>query len=221
MSLFRTYLRVCSTRATMVGCPIVARAVLAHIMVGQPSCQVPGLFEAGPCAIAEQMGIPTDIVRAALEQLGELGLLASEDCSFVMRFPGVFGMLPSDDVSMRANRWISDIQASFPRHGIALLHLMELSETVASLRQRSMVYFIQVGCDGPIKIGRSISPLTRLATLQTGHSQILRLLVTTPGGDELEHALHEKLGLHRIRGEWFAPHADVLAQIAAYKVMKT
>jgi len=42
-------MRVCSTKATMVGCPIDTRAVLAHLMVGQPSCPVPGLFEAGPC----------------------------------------------------------------------------------------------------------------------------------------------------------------------------
>lgn len=217
MSLFRTYMRVCSTKATMVGCPIDTRAVLAHLMVGQPSCPVPGLFEAGPCAVAEQMEISVEVVREALVQLGTRGLLEFEEGAFVMRLPGVFGLLPPEDVAARAAGWAVAIKSGFPKHGVARRHLDELSNVVGSLGQRSRVYFIQVGCDGPIKIGRSTAPLARLATLQTGHSEPLRLLVTTTGGDELEKALHRRLSSHRLRGEWFSPHVEVLAEIDTFK----
>lgn len=220
MSFFRTYMRVYSTKATMVGCQIDTRAVLAHLMVGQPSCPVPGLFEAGPCAVAEQMEISVEVVREAFVQLCTRGLLECEEGAFVMRLPGVFGLLPPDDVAARAAGWVVAIRSGFPRHGVAQRHLDELSFVVGSLGQRSRVYFIQVGLGGPIKIGRSTAPLTRLATLQTGHSEQLRLLVTTTGGDELEKSLHQKLRSHRLRGEWFSPHAEVLAEVDDFKRMR-
>lgn len=70
---------------------------------------------------------------------------------------------------------------------------------------RSWVYFIRRGEDGPIKIGWSKSPTSRLAQLQTGHDMRLHLLATAPGGQWEESNLHRLFCASRLMGEWFAP----------------
>lgn len=82
---------------------------------------------------------------------------------------------------------------------------------VAALTQ--LVYFIQSGEEGPIKIGIARDPESRLAALQTGHHEELRLLAITHGGADQEGAYHMQFAEHRIRGEWFEPHPDILAEI--------
>lgn len=77
-----------------------------------------------------------------------------------------------------------------------------------------LVYFIQSGDDGPIKIGASMDPQSRLAALQTSNPQRLRLLGTIPGGHPKEKAIHLKLKAHRIQGEWFSPHPVTITEIA-------
>jgi hypothetical protein len=77
------------------------------------------------------------------------------------------------------------------------------------------VYFIQAEGGGPIKIGRAANARARLKALQTGSGAPLILLATQPGGAEQERALHILLKKHRLRGEWFAPHADVLKVVEA------
>lgn len=75
------------------------------------------------------------------------------------------------------------------------------------------VYFIQVGVDGPVKIGLSRNVKGRMRSLQTAHPQRLTLLGAVDGDAELEAALHAKLAAHRLSGEWFAPHPDVMAEV--------
>lgn len=74
------------------------------------------------------------------------------------------------------------------------------------------VYFIQAG-DGPIKIGVATDTKRRLAMLQCGNHEPLTLLAATPGGANVEAALHYRFREHRQRGEWFAPHPDLLTEI--------
>lgn len=74
-----------------------------------------------------------------------------------------------------------------------------------------MIYFIQAGHDGPIKIGKAVDPQQRLRTLQTGTHETLRLLAVIPGDHEREAEIHRRLAAHRQRGEWFAATAEVLA----------
>jgi hypothetical protein len=78
---------------------------------------------------------------------------------------------------------------------------------------RAAVYFIQAGTSGPIKIGTAQDPQSRLVRLQTANPWPLYsvLLIWAPAG--LERELHRLLAEHRIRGEWFRPHADVWAAI--------
>lgn len=78
------------------------------------------------------------------------------------------------------------------------------------------VYFIQAA-SGPIKIGRAADARVRCAELQTGSHEELVLLATLKGGRVVERELHRRFAEHRIRGEWFHPHADILAHIAAAK----
>lgn len=77
-----------------------------------------------------------------------------------------------------------------------------------------MVYFIRSGPDGPIKIGTARDPSGRLAALQTGSPHLLVGLGVVSGGAEIEATFHARFSAHRLRGEWFAPHAEILACIS-------
>lgn len=86
------------------------------------------------------------------------------------------------------------------------------------------VYFIQaengLGEPGPIKIGMTKKRLLRdrLSNMQTGCPYPLWLtcaIVASPG---LERALHERFAGHRIRGEWFHPHPDLLSFVESIRL---
>lgn len=77
-----------------------------------------------------------------------------------------------------------------------------------------VVYFIQCGDDGAIKIGIASDPVARLRSLQTAHHERLSILVTTEGGQRAEQAYHKRFAEHRLSGEWFNPHPDILAEIS-------
>jgi hypothetical protein len=76
-----------------------------------------------------------------------------------------------------------------------------------------VIYFVQVGEDGPIKIGRAHSPRSRLASLQTASPVPLRLLGQFDGNARDERHLHRLFAHVRLRGEWFEPSAALLAVI--------
>jgi hypothetical protein len=68
-----------------------------------------------------------------------------------------------------------------------------------------MIYVMQAGEDGPLKFGRAKNPMSRMAELQTGQHETLRLIASFPLPDYREKTLHDSLGEHRLRGEWFKP----------------
>lgn len=70
-----------------------------------------------------------------------------------------------------------------------------------------MIYFVQVGRTGPIKIGFSEKPKRRLITLQVDHFEQLHLLYTFEGSEKNERDLHTRFATSKIRGEWFKPEA--------------
>jgi hypothetical protein len=76
-----------------------------------------------------------------------------------------------------------------------------------------MIYFIQQGQFGPIKIGYSTNPEQRFAAIKTSHHAHLRLLGEIEGSEKDERRLHEKFAPHRIRREWFAPSQDLIDYI--------
>lgn len=77
-----------------------------------------------------------------------------------------------------------------------------------------MIYFIQCGDNGPIKIGTTGSaPHARMSHFQLGCPYELRLLGAVDGGALHESAIHELHLEDHIRGEWFRPSAAVLATV--------
>lgn len=74
------------------------------------------------------------------------------------------------------------------------------------------VYFAGV-TSGEIKIGLAKDVASRISTMQTGNHLEIAVLAVTSGGVSQERAYHRLFAEHRIRGEWFRPHSDILAEI--------
>lgn len=77
----------------------------------------------------------------------------------------------------------------------------------------SDLYFIQSAA-GPIKIGVSNNVAKRLKGLQTSNPHKLTVLAIVRGGALMEFEYHQRFADHRLEGEWFDPHPDILAEIA-------
>ncbi len=74
-----------------------------------------------------------------------------------------------------------------------------------------MIYFIQIGEDGPIKIGFTKSPIAyRISALQTASPYLLTLVGLIDGDEQAEQSLHEKFSEFRMKGEWFEPQSEIL-----------
>ena len=78
-----------------------------------------------------------------------------------------------------------------------------------------MIYFIQQGITGPIKIGftKGTSALSRIKQMQTGNPEELLCLSTLDGGVPEELSLHLQFHAYRLRGEWFHPSQSILDYI--------
>jgi hypothetical protein len=76
-----------------------------------------------------------------------------------------------------------------------------------------VVYFIEVGPGGPIKIGTSRNVRQRLRQLQAKSAAPLSLWGTVPGGEDLEEEYHRMWHHLRRPGEQFEPAPDLLAWI--------
>jgi Meiotically up-regulated gene 113 len=73
-------------------------------------------------------------------------------------------------------------------------------------------YFIG-GDHGAIKIGHTVNVADRLRTIQS-HSPIpLKVLAVVKGSEPRESAYHHQFAEHRLHGEWFSRHPDILAEI--------
>ena len=66
------------------------------------------------------------------------------------------------------------------------------------------IYFVK-SSEGPIKIGFSSQPWSRLACLQADNHARLSLMAVMPGTMRGEKAVHIRFANLRIRGEWFRP----------------
>lgn len=76
--------------------------------------------------------------------------------------------------------------------------------------KKGHIYFIQVGESGPIKIGFSSNVDQRLRTLQTGHTEKLKLLHSQIGTKADEGRLHNRFRNIHIKGEWFEADPSLL-----------
>lgn len=85
-----------------------------------------------------------------------------------------------------------------------------LAET--EIQKHRIVYFIGT-LDTAIKIGTSYSAADRFKTIQSMSPIPLEILAVRQGGETVENAYHHWFYEHRLHGEWFSPHADILAEI--------
>lgn len=85
----------------------------------------------------------------------------------------------------------------------------------------SLLYFVQTGESGPIKIGISTlaNMKSRVTSLQTSNAEKINvlavLIVANP--QYLEENLHNHLSEHRMNGEWFRPDDRILSFVALAK----
>jgi len=82
-------------------------------------------------------------------------------------------------------------------------------KTSRNIMNNTIIYFIQQGNDGAIKIGISNNFEKRLAQLQTGSPYRLKVLLTINGNERLEKQLHNKFAEFRLSGEWFKPVGQI------------
>lgn len=75
------------------------------------------------------------------------------------------------------------------------------------------IYFVAFAEGGPIKIGFTSNFEYRLQHLQTSCPYELTVLARVEGTTADERQMHRQFADHQIRGEWFEPHADILAEI--------
>lgn len=74
-----------------------------------------------------------------------------------------------------------------------------------------MIYFIQAGKKGAIKIGYTDKPVEeRLYSLQTASAEQLFILGTIDGTKKEEKLIHKKYHIYQIRNEWFQPGEALL-----------
>ena len=80
-----------------------------------------------------------------------------------------------------------------------------------------MIYFIQEGKRGAIKIGHTygVNIKRRFQNLQTAHCRVLHVLGTQDGTLHDEDSLHERFAPYHVRGEWFRPAPAVIEYIKA------
>lgn len=76
-----------------------------------------------------------------------------------------------------------------------------------------MIYFIQVGTSGHIRIGCSIEPWKRIKQLQRRHLETLHLLKTLPGSHERKREIYKELFPYKIQSNCYEPESKVRAYI--------
>jgi hypothetical protein len=85
-----------------------------------------------------------------------------------------------------------------------------------------MVYFIQAGVGGCIKIGVTVDVSDRMNNIQVGCPDEVTLIggIYDRRAYKIEAALHDRFDEHRHRGEWFRPSAELLAFVARWPMSR-
>lgn len=109
--------------------------------------------------------------------------------------------------------------SSIPRvhHAQALQELLGIpsqdwvaEQQISKVKNPVVVYFLQRGKNGPIKIGFSRNPKQRITAIQAYCAEKLRVLLILPAdAEKREKAIHEQFQRFRLKGEWFEPSQDL------------
>jgi hypothetical protein len=76
--------------------------------------------------------------------------------------------------------------------------------------RRGVIYFLQAGEGGAIKIGYCRDLAARMSSIQTHCPEKLIVLGVTGGSKETETAMHDRFAEFKRRGEWFDPVPEIL-----------
>jgi hypothetical protein len=152
----------------------------------------PGFYQ----AVNEWHSRPTAQCEMLLSQfarvLNENGCVIVAQTVLPVRgvFAHSFGSLPKGDLRSKVNR-----KAAGKRRPQALVAVPKLGA----------VYFIEDTVTAAIKVGFCLkNPGKRLAALQTGNANPLRLIGHVAGSEPQEKLLHRLFSTCRIQGEWFS-----------------
>lgn len=85
--------------------------------------------------------------------------------------------------------------------------------------RKPVVYFLQAST-GHIKIGTTGNLPLRIEGLRNSCPVHLDLLAAVKGDRATENKFHATFAAHRLHGEWFAPHPEILAEIDRLKAMQ-
>lgn len=151
-----------------------------------------------------------------------------DDFERAMRRDAVFGHEPEwqwlrDHIIGSA---VSQILARVMREGVAQRKRREAGKAAtaqvikAGHGLKDIVYFVQAGDAGPIKIGFTGNVRDRFAALQLASPETLHLRAFTPGSRDTEREYHWTFRDYRIGGEWFSPVGSLLATIDAINAAK-
>ena len=84
-----------------------------------------------------------------------------------------------------------------------------------------MIYFVQMGKNGPIKIGKTANIKERLKVFQASSPYKIKLLYYKKCfKPPLEYELHKKFKAERIHGEWFHPSKKIFNYIEQLKMLR-
>jgi len=109
----------------------------------------------------------------------------------------------------------AELEGGFTSPYDALRRMIDYAEAWETIRPREQVYFIGTALrpGKPVKIGFSRDPMARLRTLQTAHSEELRIFATVEGGKGLEAKYHRRWSNRRQKGEWFTLGECIIKEI--------
>lgn len=134
---------------------------------------------------------------------------------------GRYGGVPVQVVGITSNL------ANVPRILMSAFHLQRTYDEAGHLVREAFlnrgaatpdatrgVYFLRAGESGNIKIGKTYDLNARVASLQTGSPEPLRLLAfincREVNPTDAEAAMHGKFQQYRLQGEWFRPADELL-----------
>ena len=86
-------------------------------------------------------------------------------------------------------------------------------DVVCQPRAKRLVYIVEGISTRMIKIGSASNVQDRLANLQCGSPDKLRVLWSGPGGVKAETIAHREMAASRAHGEWFRPTTAILRLI--------
>lgn len=74
------------------------------------------------------------------------------------------------------------------------------------------VYFLRpIGQPGPIKVGHSVHPVSRLNAFQTWSPVLLEIVSQVEAEQTMERQIHDRFGKWSLHGEWFHPVEELIS----------